>query len=80
MQVKNRLFYAGLFLYCLLVVSCAQDKRFALQPQQAKLANPASQKCIEDGYELRSNKSELGISSELFCFNRKNNKQYKGHI
>lgn len=67
--------YAVSFLSALLSTACAQQNNFTATAKPLKTANPASQKCINDGYQLRAISSQTGVVSEYNCVNPINGKQ-----
>jgi len=46
----------------------------AVQTQKVKLANPASRKCVQDGYALQPVVGQEGVASDYNCVDRKTGK------
>ncbi len=58
----------------LLSSGCNTSKEKPSTPSAA-LANPASVRCIDDGYQLIKIDSETSITGQYICVNPDNNKQ-----
>lgn len=52
-----------------LLSGCVQEAGNASTPEHTALANPASTKCINDGYQLVESPLANGVGSELRCYN-----------
>lgn len=69
--LKVFLLGSGLFL-----ISCTQESDNVNSPTTATSANPASTKCIADGYQLIASPSAInGVGLELRCYNPNTKRQ-----
>lgn len=64
-----------LFSSAIVLVACVQEGENISPPAAMALVNPASAKCVEDGYQLINSLSANGVSSEFKCYNPKTQKQ-----
>jgi putative hemolysin len=83
--MRSRGFVSALAVaLCALAASCSRaesDRQTAdatppavVQTQRVKLANPASRKCVQDGYALQPVMGQEGVVSDYNCVDRKTGK------
>lgn len=72
LPITKRIFLLGSGL---VLISCVQESNGVTDPAPMALANPASTKCVADGYQLTVVPVVRGVGSELRCYNSKNKKQ-----
>ncbi len=58
----------------MILSACNREKQASPNIETMNLANPASQKCIDDGFQLTEKPSSNNVSSTFHCINTANNK------